>query len=330
MYSTCLFCKSQLGRNEVLEEFPVGRRVAFDAVRGRLWVVCRGCERWNLSPLEERWEAMEECERLFRDTKLQVSTEHIGLARLREGLELVRVGAPQRPEMAAWRYGDQFGRRRQRAFLTTGLGLGAFGAIIAGGALAGVGVAAFGGMYGTIIDRIVKGDPKKVVATVPDDGGVVLKVTRIDAEKSRLIATPDRTEWRLELKVKKQEVVVTGDAAVRAAAQILPTLNRFGGSRKHVTEAVGFLEEAGSVEGTFRNATVLTEAYAKPKIQKLPYPVRLALEMATHEEAERRALEGELAELERAWREAEEIAEISDNLLIPSTINDWIRRVRGS
>jgi hypothetical protein len=65
-------------------------------------------------------------------------------------------------------------------------------------------------------------------------------------------------------------------------------------------------------------------------IQKLPYPVRLALEMATHEEAERRALEGELAELERAWREAEEIAEISDNLLIPSTIDDWIRRVRGS
>jgi hypothetical protein len=25
-----------------------------------LWVVCRHCERWNLSPLEERWEAVEQ------------------------------------------------------------------------------------------------------------------------------------------------------------------------------------------------------------------------------------------------------------------------------
>jgi hypothetical protein len=33
-----------------------------------------------------------------------------------------------------------------------------------------------------------------------------------------------------------------------------------------------------------------------------------------HEEAERRALAGELAELEARWREAEEIARIADGL----------------
>src|SRR5207237_413052 len=45
------------------------------------------------------------------------------------------------------------------------------------------------------------------------------------------------------------------------------------------------------------------------------YPVdRLALEMAANEDVERRALEGELAELEAAWREAEEIAAIADAL----------------
>lgn len=32
---------------------------------------------------EERWEAVETCERLFRDTRVRVSTEHVGLARLR-------------------------------------------------------------------------------------------------------------------------------------------------------------------------------------------------------------------------------------------------------
>ena len=41
---------------------------------------------------------------------------------------------------------------------------------------------------------------------------------------------------------------------------------------------------------------------------------RLALEMAANEDVERRALEGELAELEAAWREAEEIAAIADRL----------------
>ena len=44
---------------------------------------------------------------------------------------------------------------------------------------------------------------------------------------------------------------------------------------------------------------------------------RLALEMAVHEEIERRAAEGELAELQSAWVEAEEIASIVDHMLTP-------------
>ena len=44
---------------------------------------------------------------------------------------------------------------------------------------------------------------------------------------------------------------------------------------------------------------------------------RLALEMAVHEESERRAIEGELAVLETAWRDAEQIAAICDDDLTP-------------
>src|ERR1700675_964633 len=113
MYSTCLFCHSDLGANEAIEHFQVGRRLAFDSAKGRLWVVCRKCERWNLSPLEERWEAIEQAERLYRDTRRRVATDNIGLARLGDGTTLIRIGAPLRPEFAAWRYGDQFGRRRR-------------------------------------------------------------------------------------------------------------------------------------------------------------------------------------------------------------------------
>ena len=94
MYSNCFHCTADLGRNEALERFPVGRRLAFDPAKGRLWVVCRSCERWNLSPLDERWEAIEDAERRFRDSRLRVSTDEIGLARLREGLDLIRIGQP--------------------------------------------------------------------------------------------------------------------------------------------------------------------------------------------------------------------------------------------
>ena len=104
MYASCTFCHRALGSNESIEIFPVGRRLAFDASKGRLWVVCTGCAQWNLTPLEGRWEAIEGAERLFRESRLRHSTDNIGLARLRDGTELVRIGNPLRPEMAAWRF----------------------------------------------------------------------------------------------------------------------------------------------------------------------------------------------------------------------------------
>jgi hypothetical protein len=55
---------------------------------------------------------------------------------------------------------------------------------------------------------------------------------------------------------------------------------------------------------------------------------RLALEMALHEEAERRAIEGELAALEAQWREAEEIAAIADNLFLPSAVEQQLDELK--
>ncbi|MBK7832509.1 MAG: hypothetical protein IPJ56_09240 [Gemmatimonadetes bacterium] len=62
----------------------------------------------------------------------------------------------------------------------------------------------------------------------------------------------------------------------------------------------------------------------------LPAPQRLAMEMALHEEAERRALEGELEELERAWADAEEVAAIADNLFVPESVEAEFKRLKGS
>jgi hypothetical protein len=52
---------------------------------------------------------------------------------------------------------------------------------------------------------------------------------------------------------------------------------------------------------------------------------RLALEMAVHEEAERRALEGELAKLAAEWKEAEEVAAIADDMFVTPTVDEWIK-----
>jgi hypothetical protein len=73
------------------------------------------------------------------------------------------------------------------------------------------------------------------------------------------------------------------------------------------------------------------------QLAKLPAPTRLALEMALHEERERRALEGELKGLEIIWRREEEIAAISDDLLLPESargqldsMRDSVKRAEGS
>jgi hypothetical protein len=327
MYSTCIFCHTPLEANDAIEHFPVGRRLAFDPARGRLWVVCRRCRQWNLTPTEERWEAIEECERHFRGTRLRVSTDQIGLARLPSGVELVRIGRPERPEFAAWRYGDQLGRRRRAALIKVGVGLGALGALVAGGAAAGIGIGGFGWLIGQMGERIVKGSPDRIVARlpVPDLGDVTVRGKHLP--NLRLVQA-DEGRWQLGLPHKKQIVTVEGDPAIRALGKLLPQLNRFGGSRDRVNEAVSLIEREVDPLRFFDIAAREAMRHEKPKISTLPESMRLALEMAAHEDSERRALEGELALLEQAWKEAEEVAAIADNMFLPAFVEDWMRKHR--
>lgn len=139
MFSTCLHCTKDLGKNEIIETLPIGRRLAFDAAQGRLWVVCRHCAKWNLVPFDTRLESIDVCERLYRDTRTRYATDNIGLARVKEGLELVRIGQPLRPEFASWRYGDSFGKRRRRNLVIGGATIVGGIAVISGAGALGVG-----------------------------------------------------------------------------------------------------------------------------------------------------------------------------------------------
>ncbi len=347
MFSTCIFCNEPLGSNETFETFPVGRRLAFDAARGRLWVVCSSCERWNLSPLDERWEAIEQAEKLYRDTRRRVSTDNVGLARLREGTTLVRIGEPQRPEFAAWRYGDQFGHRRTRSLLLAGGGIAAVSGVVVGGAIAGVSVGAFTYYFAQAGDRIVRGNPKAVVATIRTESNGVVHVQRRHLGESFVNRAPDGS-LGLSLRFKEGQADFTGEEAARIASIIVPKVNRFGGSRREVAQAVEAIERVGSSERFLsavgrhaRGADLGSQGtsrwirkrgatpYHKLGLFAIPKTDRLALEMALHEEAERRAMEGELEALEEAWRDAEEIAAIADSLFVPESVEDKLRKLKG-
>ena len=347
MYSTCLFCHSSLGANESIEHFPIGRRLVFDAARGRLWVVCKKCERWNLSPIEERWEAIEECERLFVGTRLRVSTDNIGMTKLREGLELVRIGAPLRPEMAAWRYGDQFGRRRRQHLILSGAvvvaGVGFVTLGVTTGILAGGGWS----IWNLISGARTAYDAKRVRAriTLPDyDRPVPVRI----GEMRRITLVQSREGWgqrvphrmssdqpeklsngrRLQASkwnaAAEKVSLITGDAALHAASKLLPALNADGAKKDEVQSAVELLGEAPDPSALFTRYAGLSDharnaqagAAGACTLTSRPKAARLALEMATHEQDERRAMEGELALLQEEWQRAEEIAAISDDMFV--------------
>jgi hypothetical protein len=107
------------------------------------------------------------------------------------------------------------------------------------------------------------------------------------------------------------------DAARTVLSRTMLMINRDGASRGDVRHAVSALADAPSAEAYIRtvarNRGVLGGQRAEGTRKLTPTGLR-ALEMALHEEQERRALEGELAALEAMWRQAEEIAAIADAL----------------
>jgi hypothetical protein len=353
MYSTCIFCHSPLGANDTIEHFPVGRRLAFDAAKGRLWVICASCARWNLSPLDERWEAIEEAERLFRATRTRVTTGHIGLARLPDGMQLVRIGKPLRPEFAAWRYGTRFARRRVSAQMVTGVAAAAVG--LTGAVLGPVLVPA---LVTSTISIIAFPGFTTVAGAIPMIGAVAARDYLLDDrvvgrfKRGRRLLTVRARHVRdaefhmlgehptLRLPHDGGWAYVDGSEAMQMMSVLLAGANRFGGSPVRVGDAVARIERAGDTMSFLRRAS-RDIAWREGRTQSVLNTMRrlgalhlmadeaLAMEMALHEETERRALEGELELLADAWREAEQIAAIADDLLPPQGL-DRLRGLRPS
>lgn len=383
MYQHCIFCASNLGANESLERFPVGEQLAFDAWKGRLWVICPKCGRWNLSPIEERWEAVEEAEKGFRDSRLRVHSENVGLAKLPDGTRLVRVGEALPGELAAWRYGDMLRHRRYRHWLMIGGGVAAGAAVASGmhlAAVAGLGALGNWGMQAAVQALNYREARRPIYRLSAEESptGEETLLRRVHLNGARLAAgerepvavhlpralgrkrvhTPEgRTVW-----IGTRALVLEGAAARSVLSRAMVDANQRGASQKRVDEALSLVTGAGGSEAFVQELAQRPRSLGVPPVHSFVYGAgdglrrlvgsfrgevlgagmesrmdwdshrelrreyrrerrggkftasRLALEMALHEESERRALQGELASLEAAWKEAEEIARIADAL----------------
>jgi hypothetical protein len=335
MYRHCIYCSADLGANEALEGFPVGRTVAFDAAKGRLWAVCAKCARWNLAPLEERWEAVEDAERRFADARLRVQRENIGVAKLPEGTRLVRIGQALPGELAAWRYGQEM-RRRHRWFwpstaiiaIASSLHFLPFGFL---GAFAP-------GVYFAVTQHRNARRRVMVVPAHESPTGEPLELRGVNVSGAVVRPGIERGVFRVEVPLegvwdrtfrarqRHPVAVVHGDSARRLVERAMLLVNRFGGSRREVDQAVAQLAARESAAALLEDVTrhgarlgvrMVAGSHSTYGGAPLDGARALAFEMALHDETERRALQGELALLESAWREAEALAEIADRLAAP-------------
>src|SRR3989442_9956356 len=139
MFSSCAFCNASFDGDGGPSGLGVGRRIAFDEWKGRLWVVCPRCSRWNLTPFDDRLERIEAVARAASQGRIAASTQQVSLIRW-ERYDFVRVGKPPRVELATWRYGERLrNRQRERMKVVIPLTVAAIGLGIAANVVAGGG-----------------------------------------------------------------------------------------------------------------------------------------------------------------------------------------------
>ena len=263
-----------------------------------------------------------------------------------------------RAELSAWRYGREFLTRRRRtlavgtvsvsAALANGAGSALLSALAIGApAMIGIGLIGFVS-YAAF-------DGARVIEIAHDNKR--LKLYRADLNRTYLEPIDDAYGAALHLRHSYGHLVMTGDEAQRILSRLFTRVNGIGATQYDLDYAVerlgsadtlrdlmhGVAERSGAVAERFeqqmhalrtrKDPIVLSNSGfdgANPgALRNIGFLDRLAFEMALHEESERRAMEGELAPLLAAWRDAELIAGIADALLVSPVVDDRLRRLKA-
>ncbi|HEY3279685.1 MAG TPA: HNH endonuclease signature motif containing protein [Gemmatimonadales bacterium] len=324
MFKTCAFCNAALGGDGGPSGLGVGRRLAFDEWKGRLWVICAKCSRWNLTPLEERWEKIEAVARAAGEGRVAASTDQVSLIRW-QSYDLVRVGKPLRVELATWRYGERLrSRQRERMKVVVPLTVVAVGLGVAASVAAGGGLGFFAWNLHRVGEWVyvgLVGNRRVVLAEPPICAhcGALMQLRAKHVQHARVV--PDaHAEVAVVLscpQCHREGAQLVGGDAVQVLRQGLTYLNVTRTGRKRAEDAARVVDAVGGPDPLIRDV-----ARRELTLRSLRPERRLALEMAVDERAE-------VAELERQWRAAEEIAEIADGTLSTSDeLAEELRRLK--
>jgi hypothetical protein len=299
--------------------------VAFDEWRGRLWVVCPACARWNLAPLDERLERIEAVARAAREGRLLAASPQVALIRW-QGYELVRVGQPPRVELAGWRYGERLrARERERAKVVVPLTLAAVGLGIAANVAVGGSFGVFIWNFGRVADAayVALLGNRRVTLSEPllcEACGSVMSLRARHLRDGRLTHEA-HADLALLLRCPScggEAALLTGADAALALRRGLTFLNARRAARRWAETAAREVDRAGGPEGLIREAS-----RGAATLDSLRPERRLALEIAVDELAE-------VQELERQWMDAEQIAQIADGMLTATPeVDDHLRRLKA-
>lgn len=325
MFRSCAFCNTAFDGDGGPSGLGVGRRIAFDEWKGRLWVVCPRCSRWNLTPFDDRLERIEAVARAAQAGRIAGSTDQVALIRW-ERYDFVRVGKPPRVELATWRYGERLrNRQRERMKVVVPLTVAAIGL----GIVANV---AAGGGFGVIVWNIhravdwvylrIVGSRRVSLIESPICArcGSIMELRARHVQHARVV--PDtHADMGVLLscpRCHQEGAQLTGIEAVQVLRQGLTYLNLVRGGRRRAEDAAREVDRVGGPDRLLRDV-----AQRELTLRSLRPERGLAFEMAVDERAE-------VAELEQQWREAEEIADIADGTLGSSTdVENELRRLKN-
>lgn len=156
---------------------------------------------------------------------------------------------------------------------------------------------------------------RKPVCRIPHGGARALirskNLTNMELERTR-------DGWQLNTTHEHGTAHLSGDEGVRALGYALSRINTFGATRNIVAQGISMIEEAGGPDALLERAARIAPAKGgenSAMVARYPAPVRVALELASRERRDRFELENEIALLQHEWREAEEIASITERIL---------------
>ncbi|HEY7192469.1 MAG TPA: hypothetical protein VH439_01925 [Gemmatimonadales bacterium] len=257
--------------------------------------------------------------------RVAASTLQVSLIRW-ERYDFVRVGKPPRIELATWRYGERLrNRQRERMKVVVPLTVAAIGLGIAANVAAGGGFGVIVWNVHRIVDRIYVGlvGRRRVTLTEPPicaHCGSVMVLRAKHVQYARVV--PDRHADMAVLlscpNCRQEAAQLTGQDAVQVLRQGLTFLNLDRGGRRRAEDAAREVDYVGGADHLVRDI-----ARRELTLRSLRPERGLAFEMAIDERAE-------VEELERQWKEAEEIADIADGTLGTSTeVENELRRLKN-